>query len=982
VTEFSTSSTQRSYSFGPFVLLPERQLLMEGETPVRIGSRALELLIALIERPGELVSKGELLARAWPKTFVEESNLKVNVAALRRALGDGPGGARYIATVSGRGYRFVSPVRISDHDAMVRDHAPPPSRAHNLPNATTRIVGRGDVINAMLRQCEASRLVTLVGAGGIGKTTVALAVAERAIWTVKHGVWFIDLAPLRDPALVPGAIATALGLAVHSANTDAALSAFLLERQLILVLDNCEHVNDTVAACAERILSTAAGVRILATSREPLRARGEQVFRLDPLETPPESLGSSAAEIMAFAAVELFAERAAAGHKGFRLDDSDAPVVAEICRKLEGMALAIELAAARVDALQVREILGLLDDRFRLLKGRRTAPERHQTLTATLDWSYDLLSGTERTLLRRLSVFAGTFGLESACAVAADENTARFELIEDLANLVAKSLVAAETAAGATHYRLLDTTRNYASQKLAESNELGRLRQRHAEYLRDLAGRAEAEWETRPTAEWLAHYGPKVDDIRSALSWAFTEGHNIPIAVALTVAAIPFWEHLSFVEECRACVERALESAAAGSLSDRDEMKLRTALGTTLLHTRGPLPQVKLAWTKALQLAERLGDTEYQLRCLWGLCDYHTWTGDHRSALAIANNLRAVAIDKKDLAAGVNVDRQAGTALRYLGDLAEARQQLERMISRYIPPVVRSDIARFQLDPRLAARGTLANVLWLQGYPDQAVQMVRQQLEGARAADHALALCNALVHAACPIALFVGDLAAAERLLTEIQNHVAKHAMVIWSAMGRCLRGEWLLESGDASGLGVLRDALDELSGVGFRMRYAAHLGVLAKGLAVHGDGEAARVAIDEAITMSERSGEIWCLPELLRIKGDVICSTGSAEASLAAEQLFLRALAQARRQGALSWELRIAISLAEFWDRSGATDRAEGLLRSTCDRFSEGFGTRDLQRARSLLDDLRSASHSSNRDGHDHRATSGRLEPMPQRSS
>lgn len=923
---------------------------MDGGTPVRIGSRALELLIALVERPGELVSKGDLLARAWPDTFVEESNLKVNIAALRRALGDGPSGAQYIATVSGRGYRFVSPVQVSDPDAMARDHAPPTSRAHNLPNATTRIVGRGDVIDAVLRQCEASRLVTLVGAGGIGKTTVALAVAERAIWTVKHGVWFIDLAPLRDPALVPDAIANALGLAVHSANTGAALSAFLLARQLILVLDNCEHVIDAAAACAERILSDAADVRILATSREPLRARGEQVYRLDPLETPPESQGARAAEIMAFAAVELFVERAAASHRGFRLDDADAPVVAEICRRLDGMALAIELAAARVDALQVREILGLLDDRFRLLKGRRTAPERHQTLIATLDWSYDLLSETERTLLRRLSVFAGTFGLESACAVAVDADIDRFRLIEDLAYLVAKSLVVAETAAAATQYRLLDTTRTYASRKLAEGNELGGLRQRHAEHLRDLAGRAEAEWETLPTAEWRAHYGPRVDDIRSALNWAFAGSRDVLVGVALTVAAIPFWEHLSLVEECRACVARALDNAANGSLPMRDEMKLRTALGTTLLHTRGPLPQVKRLWTRALQLAEQLGDTEYQLRCLWGLCDYHTWTGDHRSALAIANNLRAVAIDKKDLAAGVNVDRQVGTALRYLGDLAEARQQLERMISRYVAPVARSDIARFQLDPRLAARGTLANVLWLQGYPDQAVQMARQQLDGARAADHALALCNALVHAACPIALFTGDLVAAERLLTEIQDHVAKHAMVIWSAMGRCLRGEWLLARGDASGLGVLRDALHELSGVGFRMRYAAHLAAFAKGLAAQDDSEAARVAIDEAIALSERSGEIWCLPELLRIKGDVLCLAGSAEASLAAEQLYLQALAQARRQGALSWELRIAISLAEFRDRSGASEGADDLLLSTYHRFEEGFGTRDLQRARSLL--------------------------------
>lgn len=952
MTKISASSAQRSFAFGPFVLVPGQQLLMNGDAQVRIGSRALEILAALVERSGELVSKGELISRAWPDTFVEESNLKVNVAALRRTLGEGPGGERYIATVNGRGYRFVSPVKVSGPEVVTRGSGATPARPHNLPVANARVVGRSEAIEAVLARFEDTRLVTLVGAGGIGKTTVALAAAERAVGTVEHGVWFVDLAPLRDPAFIPGAVAAALGLTIHSANTYAALSAFLLGRRLILVIDNCEHLIDAAATFAERILADAAGVRILATSREPLRARGEWAYRLSPLETPPVSPDSRAADIMAFPAVELFVERAAASHRDFRLDDAEAPAVAEICRKLDGMALAIELAATRVDAFSVGEILGLLDDRFRLLKGRRTAPERHQTLAATLDWSHDLLSETERTVLRRLSLFAGSFNLESACAIAADKGADLSAVIEDLANLVAKSLVVAEAGGAAMHYRLLDTTRSYALQKLAEHDELDGLRRRHAEYMRDLAERAEAEWEIRPTAEWLAIYGAKVDDVRSALSWAFAEGGDIAVGVGLTVSAIPFWEHLSLVEECRACAQRALQGG--GSLSQRDEMKLRMALGTTLLHTRGPLPEVKETWSRALQLADRLGDVEYQLRCLWGLCDYHTWTGNHGAALAITQRIRAVAIDKGDFAASVNVDRQAGTALRYLGDLAGSRLHLERMISRYVPPVVRASVARFQLDPRLAARGTLANILWLQGYPDQAVQMSRRQLEGARAADHALALCNALVHAACPIALLVGDLVTAERMLAEIGNHVARHAMVIWSAMGGCLRGEWLLKRGDSAGLAVLRDALDGLAGVGFRMRYAAHLGVLAEGFAAHGDLDAASRTIEDAIALSLRSGEVWCMPELLRIKGGVLHAARAAKAIESAETLYLQAIEQARRQGALSWELRSATSLAELWRGSGESERGESLLSATCRRFTEGFGSSDLQRARCLLDDLR----------------------------
>lgn len=926
-------------------------MLTEGEAEVRVGGRALEILAALVERPGELISKSELFSRAWPNTFVDESNLKVNIAALRRALKEGQDGVRYIATVSGRGYRFVSAVRTSERDGLLRDSGSTSSRAHNLPSATTRIVGRADIIDALQRQCEAARLVTIVGAGGIGKTTVALAVAERAIATSEHGVWFVDLATLSDPALVLSAIATAIRLPVHSANIQTALSAYLEKRRLTLVLDNCEHVVDAVASCAERILADAPGTRILATSREPLRARGEQIYRLTPLETPPASGHLGIADIMAFPAVQLFIERAKACAKDFSADDEHAPAIAEICRKLDGMALAIEFAASRVDAFSVREILNLLDDRFRLLKGQRTAPERHQTLAATLDWSYDLLSATERRLFQRLSVFAGTFSLESACAIGSDDELDETTVIEALASLVGKSLVSAEAGRAETNYRLLDTTRHYAVLKLTEHGELDRSRRRHAEHLRAVAERAAAEWGTRPAAQWFASYAPKVDDIRSALNWAFADDRDLSIGIALTVAALPFWDHLSLVEECRACVERALESARSGSLAASDEMKLRMALGTALLHTRGPLPEVRQVWTRALQLAEQL-DGEYQLRCLWGLCDYHTWTGDHRSALAIAERIRTVAIARRDFAASINIDRQAGTALRYLGDFAGARDHLERMIDRYIPPLVQADIARFQFDPRLAARGTLANVLWLQGYPDQAIQTARGQLAEAQTTGHALALCNALVHTACPVALFVGDLATAERLLAMIEDHVARHAMTVWGAMGRCLRGELLLKRGDASGLAILRDALRDLAEVGMRMRYPAHLGNFAEGLAAHGEIEAARVAIDDAIALSASTAEVWCMPELLRIKGDVLACVEATRA--AAEERYLQALEWARRQGALSWELRAAISLAGFWHRSGRDEQAEGLLSSVYGRFSEGLGTRDVQKARWFLEDLR----------------------------
>jgi predicted ATPase/DNA-binding winged helix-turn-helix (wHTH) protein len=471
----------RSFAFGPFVLNPEQQKLVEDQTPVALGGRALDILTALVERPGAVLTKNELIARAWPNLIVEEGNLKVNIAALRRALGEKAGSLQYIATVTGRGYRFVAPVQSGP-----AAHAVPESRfvagPSNLPPAMATIVGRAGDIAEIHDGLAAERVLSIVGAGGMGKTTVAVAVAERFAARVRDGAWFVDLSRLADPALVPNAIAEAIGLKAQASTVLADLLDHLRERNLLLVLDNCEHLIEAAAACARQILAEAPEVRILATSREPLRINGERVYRLPPLDAPPIEPRLQAQALLAFPAARLFIERATARNRMFQVQDDDAPVVAEICQRLDGLALAIELAATRTDAFGVRELLGLLDGSFRLLGGLRSWPERHQTLTATIDWSYNLLSDAERAVLRRLSVFPGAFSLQPACVIAGDEcELAR--TIDDLANLVDKSLVTAELSGSGVSYRLLDTTRAYALRKLAESDEADHVRQRYAQHL-------------------------------------------------------------------------------------------------------------------------------------------------------------------------------------------------------------------------------------------------------------------------------------------------------------------------------------------------------------------------------------------------------------------------------------------------------------------------------------------------------------------
>src|SRR5216683_1696065 len=465
-------SAERSFSFGSFRLLASRRLLLDGETPVRLGSRALEILIALLERPGELVRKQELITRVWAGTHVVEGNLKFQVAALRRAIGDGRDGRRYLETSPGQGYRFVAAVTVGNEVAPPEPAPAASMYKHNLPGRITHLIGRADLVAKLADQLPKQRLLTVVGPGGIGKTSVAVAVAERLIGAYEDGVWLIDLAPVADPTLVRSAVAAAVGVEVNPEAPLVSLVAAFRDKRMLLVLDGCAHVVDAVATLVVAILRSAPSLHMLAISREPLRVEGEHVHRLGPLECPPASVHHNAAAALRFAAVQLFVERAAASIGEFELRDEDAPLVGEICRKLDGIPLAIEFAAARVSVLGVRGLAARLDDRLGVLtSGRRTALARHQTMRAALDWSYDLLTASEQMVFLCLAIFSGGFTLAAAAAVASDAGHPGDEVVDRVLELAAKSLITADVDDAEPRFRLLDTTRAYALEKLAESGE-------------------------------------------------------------------------------------------------------------------------------------------------------------------------------------------------------------------------------------------------------------------------------------------------------------------------------------------------------------------------------------------------------------------------------------------------------------------------------------------------------------------------------
>jgi predicted ATPase len=639
---------------------------------------------------------------------------------------------------------------------------------------------------------------------------------------------------------------------------------------------------------------------------------------------------------------------------GFSFDDADTPAVLEICRRLDGVPLALELAAARIDALGVRELAAHLDDRFRVLtSGRRTALPRHQTLGATLDWSYQLLSEAERTVLRRLAVFAGDFPLEAAVAVVTD--IASSETVDHIGSLVAKSLVAADLRGKPSRYRLLDTTRLYSREKLKSSGEFQQVARRHAEYYIGVFAHAETESESRPQAEWLAIYGRHLDNVRSGLDWAFSPEGDPQIGVALTVAVVPLWVQLSLLGECRERVERALAGLSSADVATtRSRMRFSWALGWSLMYGVGRAREARPAWATTLELAERLDDAGYRLRALWGLCIDQFNNGELRAALEFARRFASLASDSSDAIDLMMADRLLATALHYFGDQGEARHHIDRALAQLAALAQQPQIVRVRFDMRVSTHYFQARILWLQGFAEQALRVVEHNIEEGNAVGQALSFCSVLGQGACPIAFWAGDLDAAERYGAMLLDHTERHPIRLWNVWARCFNGLVVAKRGDiAGGVHALRRGFEEAGDARFLPRFLLLLGEFAACLGQAGEVAPGLATIQETLVRCKARDERWYIAELLRIKGELVILEGAVDAAVAAEGYFLRALDWARRQQALSWELRTATSLARLWRDQNRAAEARELLGSVYGHFTEGFDTADLREAKSLLEHI-----------------------------
>lgn len=954
MTQSQTPSPGEIISFGPFRLFPAARAFEKDGVPFALGDRALDLLTVLVERAGEVVSHRELIARVWRGLVVDPGNVRVHITGLRRALGDGDGKDRYIKNVTGQGYSFIAPIR---HE--IPTTAPVPvaeypcgsaRRRLTLPPVLARIVGRDEALRTITADLIAERFVTVIGPGGVGKTTVAVAVAHAMLAEFADAVCFVDLGVVSDSNLVATTVASSLGLTIPTGDVVPTLLECLRTLRILLVLDNCEHVIDAAATLAELSFRETSGVHILATSREAFRVEGEHAYWLPPLASPAPNSSLRAAEIVTFPAVELFMQRAAAGGARFELNDQTAPVVAGICGRLDGIALAIEFAAGRVGSHGLAGTEELLNRNLGLdWRGKRTALPRHQTLRALLDWSYSFLSEPEQLVLRRLSVFVGGFSLEAAQAIASGGVLDGPDVAYILDSLVTKSLVSAVITQGsATRYRLLETTRVYATEKLQERGEAEDVVDRHVQYFAGLL-RSMFDDETEPPYYHDVRISAEhLGEVRAALTWCFSgprDTAKVESGVKLAVAAVPLFLELSLMSECSRWSGVALTAIDAATQGSRWELVLQEAKAISSAWIRGSGNEVRDALVRGLEVAGALGDTSCRLRLLVGMHIFLVRRGDFRGSLAVAGDLQAAAQGDPEGSYLALSDWVRASSEHFTGQQALARAHFERGFARVAP----RNLQLFGLDYRVRALVTFARVLWLNGSPGRALETAQEALDEAGQASRPLNICFALLYTT-PIFLWCGDYRRAGEGLEKLFVHPNWQALPSLHATGLALQGEWLLRRGDGErGTPLLMKALESMRAERQSLLVAGAACALAEGLLVDSRFDEALEVIGEAIAAANDNGEVLELPELLRVKGTILLATPELPPAQG-EDCLLQALEVAHLQAAKSWQLRTALTLARLRAQQQDRKRARQLLAPVYDQFTEGFETGDLQAAREFL--------------------------------
>lgn len=884
--------------FGPYQLSRGAKTLRENGQQVPLNDALFSILTALVERAGEVVSNEELSAHVWPPTYSSHATTGAYVRALCRRLGVAPNRRAYISGRLG-GYCFTEPVNRKSEPTVPALRIVSPRRTPQV--QAERLVGREADVETVASLVEASRFVTLTGPRGIGKSALALVVAERLMDYIADGACLVELASVADPAHLATAVAEALGVQIFSDDSVPVLSAALRGLQVLIVLDDCAAVAEAVPAFVEKIMAAAPQVRFLATATAPLHVTNEATFRVAGLAQDADGCSP---------ATDLLVQRRLERVQTATIADMDLYQFAGFERRADGMPLAIELIAGgsppMLQALAPRSGAG---------------SSQSLELADVLAWVFDAIAPDELRMMRQLSMLSGAFDLKSVHGLAAPEFASTGEMDQVLNRLVAMGLVSIQVQSGVLRYRIHVAVREYVVGSLTDRDELVMLRRRHARFCQELLRIAEEDWKVLERDNWLARYGKAIHDVRKAIDWCLASPDDRALGVALTAAAIPMAVQLSLFGEFRERARKALEISDGWTRAPVLHMRLNTAYANLTQLTWGSGTEAAAAFARAHELAERLGIASEQGSTLLGVWALAFGKGNYPAAAEYGNRLSMVAKVSSEPFLTLLADRISAQALHFLGDHARAKVLAERVINypaRHIP----FSMSMPGVSRQVSMRIVLARILWMQGLADQAADMAEAALTHARS-DVSIAVCHALALAACPIALWRGENERARELAEALRNLAAEQQASYW--------GRW------SAGF---EDVLAWRSG-GERRTPSPDPKI----------GDAIATFADVFVTpqsLARVEGGLvgWCAPEVLRAQGEkILADAGDRNA---AGDLFRRAIALARHQSVPAWELRAAMSLV----RLTGDEQARSGLKSLLAGFVEGRDTADFKAAEHLARD------------------------------
>ena len=851
---------------------------------------------------------------------------------------------RYITTIVGRGYRLgldPPPEELPGRASTPAVVAGPP-----LPELGT-VIGRDAEIVELRETLTRNRLTTIVGAGGIGKTTVAVAVAQLFEDDGGGSVTFVDLARVASEEFVTSSLAAALGISSNGADSLQAVVSILERRKAVLLLDTCEHVRNAVTHICDVLLATTLDVRILATSRQVLHARHEKVVRLAPLEVPPLDRTQTAKDVLQYSAPQLLAVRALE-KAGYRVEDKDAHAIAEICRRLDGAPLAIELVSSRLAGRSADIVLDELDDRLRTLR-RDTpgGPLRQQTLLLTLEWSYALLTRNEAAVLRAISVFAGSFGTDSVVRIVAHHGLAPADTFDAIAGLHAKSMLSVDQTFGELQYRLLDTPRAFASSLLDSHGEVAAVSASHARLQLDILTRAGAEHATMPARRWHATYASQADDLRKAIDWALHRSNDPLLGIELAAAGLPLWRELSLAVESRRNCEQALaEFVHIGCTDVRLRLKLIVGLATSTIYLAGDHGQAVALFETGLQLARETGDARAECHILGALAMYPLQPGRESNMTDTLQAMRDAAVRTHDRSAVWEHEHLCAEWETLSCDFSSARSRLEKICAE-MRDVPKGPIARFHVDQEARAKVLLAALAFFTGKPSSAVITTEAAAREVLDTRHGLTLIHCLAHG---IVWTMSECQAYERArfyADILKDAVYRHGMAAWVPIADCYDEAIAALSGSRRSPEGLRAASTNLQRGLSQIGYHSYYATLATAMIAIGQTEDAANTIDYVF----RAGpQRWIRPEFLRLRA----ATERAFGRDADAQATLReAIAAADEVGILPWKLRSSFDLAMLLKDRDTPAAARQVLAPIYDQFADGLTTGDLRKAHQLLQQL-----------------------------